>query len=375
MIYFDNAATTAYKPLCVKLSTFKSLFTLSGNAGRSGHKLSIKCAEKVYSSRTKVSQFFGCPSAERVIFTSNCSEALNLAILGSAKQDGHVITTIFEHNSVLRPLTYLKKAKNVDFSLVSPNLNNQMCKCDFEKEIKPNTYAIIVNHISNVTGYKQNLDEIGLLCKKHNLLFIVDSAQSAGHEKINMRKQHISLLAFAGHKGLHGIQGIGGLCVNEDVKLTPIKFGGTGTQSQDLVQPTSFPEGFEVGTLNLPAIVALDSAITFTEKHFDAFHDKITMLSSYLLNALKENNITVIGENKNSAVVSIIVEGIESSYLSSILDEQYDIATRSGYHCAPLVHKFYKTEDGTVRISLDYTNTKHQIDKLIFALNKIKKGL
>ena len=372
MIYFDNAATSKYKPLSVKLTFLKSLISYSANPGRSAHKLSIKCAEQVFLTRKTVSEFFGLSNAERVVFTLNCSEALNLAILGSAKENGHIVTTTYEHNSVLRPLKHLKQTKNIDFSIVEPDKNGKLQIYDFERLIKPNTYAIIVNHTSNVTGQTQNLDEIGLLCKKHNLLFIVDSAQSAGHVKINMKKSKISMLAFASHKGLHGPQGLGGLCVDDNVSLSPIKFGGTGTSSFELTQPTTFPEGFEVGTINLPAVMALKKAVEFSDKNFEKITDKIHSLSIYFYNKLiKIKDVSFPPCDKTSGVFSFTINGIPSSTVASILDSKFNICTRSGYHCAPLVHKFYNTQEGLVRVSLDYKNSKKQIDKFFEAIEQI----
>lgn len=372
MIYFDNAATTKYKPLSVKSAFIKSIFFYSANPGRSAHKESIKCAEQVFLTRKRVAEFFNLQNAERVVFTYNCSEALNLAILGSAKENGHIITTTYEHNSVLRPLMHLKKEKNIDFSIVKPDKEGILQIAEFEKLIKNNTYAIIVNHTSNVTGITQNLNELGALCKKYNLLFIVDSAQSAGHVKINMKKNKISMLAFAAHKGLHGTQGLGGLCINEGTELTPIKYGGTGTSSFDLVQPNNFPEGFEVGTINFPAILALRKAIDFTEKNFDKINNKIASLSTYFYSKIKQlKHVYLPPCNKKSGIFSFTIEGISPSTISSILDLKFGICVRSGYHCAPLVHKFYNLNEGLVRVSLDYKNTTKQIDKFIEALEKI----
>lgn len=372
MIYFDNAATTKYKPFCVKTAVIKSLFFYSANPGRSAHKLSIKCAEQVFLTRKAVSSFFNLLNSERVVFTSGCSEALNLAILGSCKENGHVITTAYEHNSTLRPLQFLKETKNVDFSIVNPQNDGKLLIGDFEKLIRSNTYAIIVNHTSNVTGITQNLKEIGTLCKKYNLIFIVDSAQSAGHTKIDMKKDNISMLAFASHKGLHGVQGLGGLCVQDNIALSPIKFGGTGTSSFSLSQPTNFPEGFEVGTINLPAILALKNAIAFTEKNFNKINNKIMLLSNYFYeNLIKCNDVYFPPCSRDSGLFSFSVKGIPSSTVASLLDSKFNICVRSGYHCAPLVHKFYNSEDGLVRVSLDYKNTTSEIDKFFTALRKI----
>ena len=300
MIYFDNAATTYKKPLSVKLSTLLALQKYSANPGRSGHKLSLKTAEKIFETRVRVADFFNCPKIENVIFTKNCTEALNIAILGSVKENGNVITSCFEHNSVLRPLKELENKNKITLTIVSPKNNTNITLEDIKEKVKSNTYLICVNHISNVTGNKNNINDIGKFCKEKNILFLVDVAQSAGHKKINMEKQNINFLCFAGHKGLFSPQGIGGLCINTDKLPKALTFGGTGTSSKDLSQPTTLPEYYESGTLSTPLIIGLNSGIKYVDKNFNKIKIKTEKLTKTLYNELSKLKDIILYTDKKS---------------------------------------------------------------------------
>ena len=266
MIYLDNGATTYYKPLEVKQAVINAMNLYTANAGRGAHKLAQISAEKVYEVREKVLSFFGA-SNHNCIFTSGCTSALNLAILGSMRFGGHIITTYLEHNSVLRPLEHLKELGKIEYTVLDD--------CDinsFENAIQPNTYMIITTQASNVTGERLNVKQINKVCKKYGLLHLVDTAQGAGHvfEDLN----DIDMIAFAGHKGLYGLGGVGGLVVKNGVELKPIMFGGTGTASESLTQPVGVPEGFEVGTVaNIP-IISLGAGIDYVVKNKDVLKDQ-----------------------------------------------------------------------------------------------------
>lgn len=370
MIYLDNSSTTHKKPLSVKISSLKGLSKLSVNPSRSGHKPALQGALKIYETRENVAKLFGT-TPENVIFTSGCTMALNLAIRGTAKKGGHIITTIFEHNSVLRVLEALKSSHNIEVTYLTPNKSGQIPPTDISKAIKPNTYMVIINHTNNVTGTTQNIENIGRLCKKLNLIFLVDGAQSGGHKKIDMQKMNINLLAIAGHKGLYAPQGIGALLIN-NAKVAPLLYGGTGTKSDSLTQPTDYPDGLESGTPNIVGILGLNAGVKFVMKKQKRIERKIEKLSRYAtfeLNKIK--NVTVYGE-KDSGVISIAIKGKDSSYVSNILDEKYGICTRSGLHCAPLVHKYLGTKSqGLTRISLSYYNHKREIKKLTKAVTDI----
>lgn len=370
MIYLDNSSTTHKKPLSVKISSLKGLSKLSVNPSRSGHKPAINGALKIYETRENISQLFGT-IPENVIFTSGCTMALNMAIRGTLKKGGHIITTIFEHNSVLRVLDAIKSSHNVEVTYLTPNKSGQIPPSDISKAIKPNTYMVIINHTSNVTGTTQNIENIGKVCKKHNLIFLVDGAQSGGHKHIDMQKMNINMLAIAGHKGLYAPQGIGALLIN-DVGVAPLIYGGTGTKSDSLTQPTDYPDGLESGTPNIVGILGLNAGVKFVIKKQRTIERKIEKLTNFaLLELNKIKNVTVYGE-KGSGVISIAITGKDSSSISNILDEKYKICTRSGLHCAPLIHKYLGTKSqGLTRISLSYFNHKSEIKKLIKAVTDI----
>lgn len=378
MIYFDNAATSNKKPISVKFSTLIALQKYSANPGRSGHKLSIKTAQKILEARVFTSQFFNCPNFENVVFTKNCTEALNIAILGSCKKYGNVIASCFEHNSVLRPLKHLENDKKISLTIAKPQNKHYITANDILPLIKEDTFLVCVNHISNVTGNKNQIEEIGRLCKEKNILLLVDCAQSAGHTEIDMEKQNISLLTFAGHKGLYAPQSIGGLCIN--TKNTPknILFGGTGTNSYDLNQPNIPPECYESGTLSTPLILGLYAGEKYVSKHLGKIKNKIESLTKHLYTQLKNLKDIILYTHESSCfgVVCFNIKNQDSTTISNILDEKYNIATRGGLHCSPLAHEFLgTTKTGAVRISIGFFNTKKQINKLIFAIKEICNSL
>lgn len=376
MIYLDNSATTRKKPQKIISEVVRGLTQLSANPGRSGHVASLKSAIEVGNVREKICNFFGMEKPENVIFTQNCTDALNLAILGTAKKGGHVITTAFEHNSTLRPLTYLQSKGIIELTVVEPKNNNCITKEDIAPYIKENTYMIATVHISNVDGAETNIDEIGKLCKENNIIYLVDAAQSAGHKLINMQKQNINLLAVAGHKGLLGPQGIGFLCINGNFEILPIRFGGTGTESINLKQPKQLPECFESGTIALPNILGVGAGIDFVLKHQKEINLKIEKLTKYLINELKKRKIIKIytDENNLNGVVGFNISNIDSTIVSEFLNDKYEICVRSGLHCAPLKHKYLQTtEQGIVRASISYFTNEEEIKQLLFAIDDFIK--
>ncbi|MCK9575089.1 MAG: aminotransferase class V-fold PLP-dependent enzyme [Clostridia bacterium] len=374
MIYFDNAATAKYKPLSVMLSLILSTFKYYANPGRSGHTASIKTALKVQSVRESLKDYFNADTNQNIIFCYNCTDALNLAILGTAVTGGNVIADSTNHNSVLRPLYDLQKQGKIDITIINPNSQGKIEPEEIAKHITDKTYLVCINHTSNVTGVTQDIQKISDLCKSKHIMLLVDSAQSAGHLNIDMQKQNISMLAFAGHKGLHGIQGIGGLVISPTIALKPIRFGGTGTMSESVYQPITPPEAFESGTIGTPAILALGAGLKWTKSHFNKINNKIHKLSAYILNELYLiKNVTVYTpKNSRSGVISFNIKDKYSSDVSDILNYKYKICTRPGIHCAPLIHTHLKTlETGTVRISIDINNTLRQAKKLVSAIKEI----
>lgn len=371
MIYLDNSSTTLHKPKSViKMSTL-GLTKYSINPGRSAYKSAVITQNLVYECREKVAQMFNA-IPQNVIFTSGCTMAINLGVCGTARKNGHIITTIFEHNSVMRTLEKLRKTHNITYTIVLPNKSGQITPHEIIKAITPQTYLVIINHTSNVTGDTQNISAIGKTCKKYNLKFFVDGAQSAGHEHIDVQEQNINMLAIAGHKGLYSPQGIGCLIIN-NVDVEPLIYGGTGTYSDKLKQPNDYPDGLESGTQNIVGILGLSAGIDYVTKNQSKINEKISTLTQYLIDQLnKIKNVDTICGNINSGVVSIIIKNKDSSEVSRILDEDFNICTRSGLHCAYLIHKYNKTlKNGTTRISISYFNHKKEIDKLLDAITKI----
>ncbi len=367
MIYFDNAATGGRKPDRV-LCAVKGAVTLCANAGRSGHKLSIACANKTQDCRNLVSEYFDGFGFDRVIFTKNCTEALNIAILGSLKKGDHVVTTCLEHNSVLRPLQQLKNQGVINYS-VCPLKNGEFCVEDFLSLIQPNTRMAIVTLASNVTGYTPPVYALKRLLPERVLL-VCDGAQAGGHFPISMRKTGIDALALAGHKGLYGIQGSGVLLFSDRLNPTPLIFGGTGSLSLSLEQPDFYPDALESGTINYPSICALYEGLQYLRANEKKIAEKIKLLSDYLyLELSKLEKYRLYSTPNPCGIISFSHVDYDSETIAQTLSDEYDIAVRGGLHCAPLIHKALGTiENGLVRVSLSAENTKAELDELILAL-------
>lgn len=375
MIYLDNAATTLYKPHKVTQAVINAINTL-GNASRGSHESAMTATYQIYNTRCKIAKFFGCKTASNVIFTSNATEALNIAILGTIKRGDHVITTDLEHNSVLRPLYELQASHNVKVDFVKADTNGVLDLNDFQKLILPNTKAIVCTHSSNVTGNVLDIKKIGQIAKKNKLLFIVDASQTAGCFPIDMNEMNIDILCFTGHKGLMGLQGTGGLCIAENIDIKPLKYGGTGVQSYLKSQPKEYPTRLDAGTLNGHGICSLSAGIDFINeigiqtilKHeqqlMKRFYDGIRLIEG----------VKIYGDFSNFnrvAIVSINVNNYDSSIVCDVLSEEYGILTRSGAHCAPRMHKALHTDNqGAVRFSFGFNNTEKEVD---FAINAIKQ--
>ena len=374
--YFDNSATSNPKPKAVLEKVQEALIYFNGNPGRSGYKKAVEIDRAIYNVRIKIAEFFNIKDPLKIAFTSNASESLNFAVKGAGLSDCHIISSVLEHNSVLRPLHYLRDEKNVSLSFVSPHKDSE----DFLKEIKSlineKTKAVVLNHISNVTGYIADIEAVGKLCREKNLLFIVDASQSAGFLKIDVEKFNIDILCFTGHKSLFGIQGTGGIYVREGISLNPLLEGGTGSFSKLPRQPDRMPELLECGTLNTPGILSLGAGIDFINSvGLENIKNHEYALTKRFIDKISEiKNITIYGYKDifRGAVVSLNIKNISSSDLSAVLDEEFNICTRSGFHCAPLAHKFYDTyETGMVRFSFGYFNTAEEIDYAAEALKEI----
>lgn len=361
MIYLDNSATTRFKPVNV-LNTLYYTALNSSNSGRGGHNDSIKAAEKVYDARQTILKLFHAPdSLYEVIFTSNCTEALNIAILGLKPK--HTVVDSFSHNSVLRPLKLLERNGSAFTAVNDFNDLNAV-----ESAIKANTELIAVNHVSNVNGRKVDIKAISEIANKYKIPLLVDGAQSLGHEEIDMAGGKITFLAGAGHKSLHGIQGVGFLVLRRDICLEPIKVGGTGTLSSSLEHTTDLPESLECGTLNTIGISALKAGIEWTYTNMriiKAHNDTLSALGHKLLSSIEGIKLYSIFP---SPIIAFNVADYPSSEVADYLNSR-GIAVRGGLHCAPLAHNALGTlEQGIVRASIGMNNTKSDIIELYKAI-------
>lgn len=374
MIYLDNAATTMKKPQCV-IDAVVAAMSHMGNAGRGATTAALDASRVIYDTREKLSDLFNLQNPSRVAFTSNSTESLNTAIKGILSSGDHAITTALEHNSVLRPL-YDLQAKGMELSIVDCDENGNIDYNDFEKLIKENTKAIVCTHASNLVGNVLDVKKIGSIAKKHNLIFIVDASQSAGVFPIDMQDMNIDILCFTGHKGLLGPQGTGGICVREGIDVRPLKVGGSGVNTFSKEQPVEMPTHLEAGTLNGHALAGLNAALDYLkEEGIDNIQKREEELMFRFYNGIKDiKDIKIFGnfENKRAAIVTFNVGDIDSAAFSDELSFAYDISTRAGAHCAPLMHKAMNTvEQGAVRFSFSHYNTEEEIDTAIKAVKEI----
>ncbi len=371
MIYLDNAATGGFKPNAVLNSVETTLRYLCANPLRSGHRLAITGAKTILETRTTIAEFFNA-QPDRVIFTKNCTEALNQAIFGSVKKGGHVITTIFEHNSVLRPLFHLQNKGIISLDLVAPSNEKTIVQAINEK-ICDQTFMIISTAVSNVTGYELPLKDIGELASKHGLIYLVDGAQGGGHIPLDIKELNISMLALAGHKGLYGIMGSGILILNNDIDLQPLIFGGTGTESHNPNMPDCYPERLEAGTINLPSVVSLLEGVKYVSRNLENFSNHLYNATSFVIEQLSTiPSVKIYSEPNRSGIVSFSISQTPSNEVADILNSEYDVAVRGGLHCAPLAHTFLGTEkDGLVRASIAVQNSSRELNYFISAIKKI----
>ena len=375
MIYLDNAATTLHKPPQVVKAVADALQSM-GNSARGTHAGSMAASHTVYDTRVKLAKLFGCPRADRVAFTANITEALNIAVNGLIGRGDHVITTDCEHNSVLRPLYRLADEQGVEVSFVPADRQGNLDYDAFEALMQPHTRAIVCTHASNLTGNLTDLARVSAVAKVHDVLLIVDAAQTAGAYPIDMTELGIDVLCFTGHKGLMGPQGTGGLCVREGLTLRHWKVGGSGVQSYSRTHPTQMPTCLEAGTLNGHGIAGLSAALDFiAEVGVDAIHDRETALMRRFYEGVKEvPGITVYGDfsRRRMAIVTLNIGDYESGAVSDALSEEYGIATRPGAHCAPRMHQALGTvQQGAVRFSFSWFNTEQEIDAAIQAVREL----
>lgn len=371
MIYFDNAATGGRKPDSV-LSAVTAAVTVCANPGRSGHKLSLSCANLVQNCRRSLDEFFDGYGFDRVIFTKNCTEALNIALFGVLKRGDHVIVSAMEHNSVLRPLEYLRTQGVIEYDVCTLSQGNIRAS-DVAALLKPNTRLVAVTSASNVTGAIPPITEIRRVLPSRVLL-LCDGAQGGGHFPIRMREAGIDLLPLAGHKGLFGIQGSGALLFSERVDPQPILYGGTGSVSVSLSMPDFYPDALEAGTLSFPAVASLLEGVRFLSVYLSQIQPRVTELTSYFLKGLKKLPLYRSYSQPNPCgIVAFAHKKVQSEQVASVLSSKYDIGIRGGLHCAPLMHEALGTADGGLcRVSFSHFNSRAEIDELLSALSQMQ---
>lgn len=373
-VYLDNSATSRFHPKeCTK--NFLTAISRSANPSRSAHDDAIWCGLKTLDTRQKLTKFFHADT-DYCVFTKNCTESLNLALLGSIPEKAHVITTATEHNSMLRPLNFLAKTKKIKLTVLAPAIGGHVPPYRVENAIRSDTYLVCVNHVSNVNGVIADINAIGKITARVGARFLVDGAQSAGHIDINMSEAHIDALCVPAHKGLLGFQGLGALIFSDRMKPNPLIFGGTGTNSESINHPKDAPEAFEAGTLPFPLIYALSGSLDFLKKEGKNISNHIAKLSNELIYGLKSIKKIKIytPDNALSGVVGFNVGATPSTDIGDLLNEKYSIAVRTGLHCAPLMHNALGTLDqGIVRASIGAGSSQKDIEKLLLAVEKIAR--
>lgn len=376
-IYLDNAATSFPKPKEVATAVYDFIVNNGTSSGRGSYKKAMQSDYIVYECRKLIGKLFNFDNPKKVIFTSNVTDSLNIAMRGILKENDHVITSSLEHNAVWRCLKTLERDINIKIDTVECSKDGITNQQDIKKYIKKDTALIVFTQASNVLGTIQPIREIGAIAREHNIPFLVDSAQSAGAMKIDVKEDNIDILAFTGHKSLLGPMGTGGLIINTDIDIKPLKAGGTGGDSAYEYQPDYYPNHLETGTSNVSGIAGLREAIKFLNKEgIENIHNKEKELTKYALEKLETvKDIEIYGPKDCEKMLSVISFNIKDKRpedVGSILDQKYDIMLRAGLHCAPTAHSVIGTKErGTLRIGLGYFNEKEDIDKLVEALNNL----
>lgn len=377
MIYMDNAATTMRKPKEVAEAVMNAMNSM-GNAGRGANEASLSAARVIYETRELLADFFGAENPKRIVFTNNSTESLNVAIKGILNPKDHVITTMLEHNSVLRPL-YEMEEKGIELSIIKSDKKGKISYQEMEEAIRSNTKAIICTHGSNLTGNMIDIETVGKIAKKHGLLFVVDASQTAGVYPIDVQKMNIDLLCFTGHKSLLGPQGTGGLYVREGVQVRPLKTGGSGVQTYSKTHPAEMPTALEAGTLNGHGIAGLHAALLYLkEEGIETIRKKeLEYMWQFYHGVENIPNVKVYGDfetEKRCPIVTLNIGDYDSSEVSDELLVEYGISTRPGAHCAPLMHEALGTrEQGAVRFSFSCFNTEEEVDFAVRAVEKLTR--
>ena len=375
MIYMDNAATTMHKPKEVIDAVVVAMSSM-GNAGRGVNEASLSASRLIYDTREKLCRLFGAEDPRQIVFTANSTESLNIAIKGILNPGDHVIATMLEHNSVLRPLYEMEK-KGVRLTIVKSNPEGTLNLADIENAIAPDTKMIVCTNGSNLTGNYIDPEPIGTLAREKGIVFVVDASQTAGVFPIDVQKMKIDVLCFTGHKGMLGPQGTGGMYVRKGLSVRPLLSGGSGVQTYSKTHPTEMPTALEAGTLNGHGIAGLHAAVEYLEKTgVDTIRAREQDLMWRFYEGVKEiPGVKVYGDfsTKNRcAIVTLNIGDYDSSEVSDELLTEYGISTRSGGHCAPLMHEALGTvEQGTVRFSFSHYNTEEEVDTAIRAIREL----
>lgn len=375
VIYMDNAATTLRKPETVKKAVL-SAFETMGNAGRGASEPALDASRIIYAAREKLADFFHAESPSRIVFTANSTESLNIAIKGLINPGDHVITTVLEHNSVLRPL-FECRDRGAELTILGCDEKGNISYEEMEQAVRPETKAIICTHASNLTGNMVDLGEISEIAERHGLLFVVDASQTAGMWDIDVQKMSIDVLCFTGHKSMLGPQGTGGMYVRTGVKIRPLLSGGSGIDTYNPHHPDQMPAALEAGTLNGHGIAGLGAAVSYLQENgLDAIREKELMLMRRFYQGISDiEGVRIYGDfttEKRSAIVSFNLRDYDSSEVSDELNMTYGIVTRPGAHCAPLMHQALGTvEQGAVRFSFSHYNTEEEVDIAIRAVKEL----
>lgn len=379
MIYLDNSATSFPKPNSVIRAVNESMRYYSANPGRSGHTMSVKCAQKIFECRESVCRLFNIDDESKVVFTAGCTQSLNTVIKGVLKPGDHCVISCLEHNSVLRPLQKLK-SKNISYTVADAHpTDSDKTLESFRQAINEKTKLIVCTHASNVFGFRLPVERLCALAHSYDILFCLDAAQSAGVLDIDIGKYNYDYVCCAGHKGLYGPMGVGVLVINTDVLPDTLIEGGTGSESQNLNQPDFTPDRYESGTLNVQGICGLKKGIDvilnmgvrnihrLEMNHTTRLYDGLSRLSKVKLYTKRPVS------DDFAPVLSFSVDNLDSEKVAAYLNNRYGIAVRAGLHCAPLAHRYMKTIDsGTIRVSPSIFTTNKDINTLVYAINNLK---
>lgn len=371
MIYLDNAATTDYKPPQVINAVNDCLTKYPYNPNRSGRQ-SVQLQQALTATRQKISLLVNCDQS-RVIFTHGCTDALNTAILGTARR-GHIVISCAEHNSVARPVMRLKERGFADVSVIEPDTNGNFSVESLSKVVRKDTYLFCLTHASNVTGQRHDIAPLGRFCRQNGIVFLVDCAQSMGYFCPDMQNDCVDIVAFGAHKGLHAMQGAGALAFG-NVRIRPVCFGGTGTDSHLLTQPEGLPEALESGTLPTPAIMAMSAGIDWWLNNAKQNEQNVRRAQELILEGLKRiDGVKIYSQPNQSGIVSFNVKNLDSNFVADVLAERFDVAVRGGLQCAPLMHKHLGTlNSGIVRASTSCVTTQKDCFALLDGVEYLAK--